>query len=375
VLPTGQVLVGSAPVREVIERCTAIPLPDEPPAAGRDPIAYPGGAGNVSRGESLRRGVGFAVGFKNVAYSEGFDDAAEATVTLSPGIDGPVATIRTAAVDYGQGLYTVLAQIVRTELGLDEVEFEPASTESGSAGSTSASRQTTMTGGAVLGACRELQDALAGQAPAAPISRTFVFHHRPTTGFDENGQGDIHASFSFAAERAVVDVDEDLGLVRVVQIAAVQDAGRVINPHGAEGQVEGGTAMGLGLALMEEVRLDGGAIRNASFTDYLIPTILDVPPIVTEFVEEPEPGAPYGAKGIGELATVVATPAIVAALRAATGRTLNRAPVAPDDLVGIRPPAATTGVPPIPDVPGQQPIPEYLGLGLGQQQLMKARQP
>ena len=375
VLPTGQVLVGSAPVREVIERCTAIPLPDEPPAVGPDSIAHPGGAGNVGRGESLRRGVGFAVGFKNVAYSEGFDDAAEATVTLSPGIDRPVATIRTAAVDYGQGLYTVLAQIVRTELGLDEVAFEPASTESGSAGSTSASRQTTMTGGAVLGACRELRDALGGQAPAAPISRTFVFHHRPTTGFDEDGQGDIHASFSFAAERAVVDVDEDLGLVRVVQIAAVQDAGRVINPHGAEGQVEGGTAMGLGLALMEEVRLDGGAIRNASFTDYLIPTILDVPPIVTEFVEEPEPGAPYGAKGIGELATVVATPAIVAALRAATGRTLNRAPVMPDDLVGIRPPAATTGVPPIPDVPGQQPIPEYLGLGLGQQQLMKARKP
>ena len=94
---------------------------------------------------------------------------------------------------------------------------------------------------------------------------------------------------------------------------------------------------------------------------------------MTEFVEEPEPGAPYGVKGIGELATVVATPAIVAALRAATGRSLNRVPVTPDDLVGIRPPAATTGVPPIPDVPGQQPIPEYLGLGLGQQQLMKAR--
>jgi hypothetical protein len=96
---------------------------------------------------------------------------------------------------------------------------------------------------------------------------------------------------------------------------------------------------------------------------------------VTEFVEEPEPGAPYGVKGIGELATVVATPAIVAALRAATGRSLNRVPVTPDDLVGIRPPAATAAAAPIPDVPGQQPIPEYLGLGLGQQQLMKARKP
>ena len=103
----------------------------------------------------------------------------------------------------------------------------------------------------------------------------------------------------------MVEVDEELGLVRVLQIAAVQDAGRVMNPQGAEGQVEGGTAQGLGFALMEEVKLEEGIIRNASFTDYLIPTILDVPPVVTEFVEEPEPDAPYGLKGIGELGTVV----------------------------------------------------------------------
>jgi len=371
VLPTGQVLNGSAPAREVLERCAAIPLPEPEPELGRDPIGYPGGAGNVSRGESLRRGVGFALGYKNVAYSEGFDDAAEATVTLRPGPDGPVAVVETAAVDYGQGLYTVVAQIARTELGVDEVILEPASARVGSAGSTSASRQTTMTGGAVLGACRAIQAELKGRVPEEPLTRTFTYHHRATTGIDENGQGDIHVSFSFAAERAVVEVDEELGLVRVVQIAAAQDSGRVINPQGAEGQVEGGTAQGIGLALMEEVQLEDGVIRNASFTDYLIPTILDAPPVVTEFVEDPEPDAPYGLKGIGELGTVVATPAVVAALRAALGRPLNRAPVTPDDLVGLRPPAATKGRAPIPDVPGQDAVPEYLGMGLGQQELMK----
>ena len=371
VLPTGQVLTGSAPAREVLERCAAIPLPEPEPSHGRDPIAYPGGAGNVSRGESLRRGVGYALGFKNVAYSEGFDDAAEATVTLRPGPDGPVAVVNTAAVDYGQGLYTVMAQIVRTELGVDEVILEPASAQVGSAGSTSASRQTTMSGGAVLAACREIQLELKRGPLTEPITRTCTYHHRATTGIDENGQGDIHVSFSFAAERAVVEVDEELGLVRVLQIAAVQDSGRVMNPQGAEGQVEGGTAQGLGLALMEEVKLEDGIIRNASFTDYLIPTILDVPPVVTEFVEDPEPGAPYGLKGLGELGTVVATPAVVAALRDAVGRPLNRAPVTPEDLVGLRPAAATTGRAPIPDVPGQQSVPEYHGLGLGQQELMK----
>jgi CO/xanthine dehydrogenase Mo-binding subunit len=374
VLPTGQVVTGSAPVREVLERCAAIPLPAPEPSDRRDPIAYPGGAGNVSRGESLRRGVGFALGFKNVAYSEGFDDAAEATVTLRPETDGPVAVVRTAAVDYGQGLYTVIAQIVRTELDVAEVVLEPASAEVGSAGSTSASRQTTMTGGAVLGACREIRAELERRGAGTPITRTYTYHHRPTTGIDEQGQGDLHVSFSFIAERAIVEVDEELGLARVVQIAAVQDAGRVMNPQGAEGQVEGSTAQGLGLALMEEVKLEKGIIRNPSFTDYLIPTILDAPAVVTEFVEVPEPEAPYGLKGIGELGTVAATPAVVAALRDAVGRPLNRAPVTPDDLVGLRPPAATTGRAPIPDVPGQQAVPEYHGMSLGQQELMRRRE-
>ena len=370
--PTGQVLTGSAPAREVLERCAAVPLPEPEPELGRDPIAYPGGAGNVSRGESLKRGVGFALGFKNIAYSEGFDDASEATVTLRPGPDGPVAVVHTAAVEYGQGLYTVLGQIVRTELGVEEVVFEPASVDVGSAGSTSASRQTTMTGGAVLGACREVRAERDRRGLDEPITRTFTYHHRATTGIDENGQGDVHVSFAFAAERAVVEVDEELGLVRVLQIAAAQDAGRVMNPHAAEGQVEGGTAQGIGLALMEEVKLEDGIIRNASFTDYLIPTILDAPPVVTEFVEDPSPRTPYGLKGIGELGTVVApTGRFVAALSRRRRPPAEPGPVTPEDLVGLRPPAMTTGPAPIPEVPGQQAVPEYLGMGLGQQELMK----
>ncbi len=375
VLPTGQILGASTPVREVIERCLAIPLPPDRPAAGRSQAGYPGGSGNVSRGESLERGVGFALGFKNVAYSEGFDDAAEATVTLGQGTEGPVAAIHTAAVDFGQGLYTVLTQIVRTELGVENVVVHPADTRVGSSGSTSASRQTTMTGGAVKEACRLVREQLAerkGDLARGPITCTAEFHHAPTQPFDEDGQGNIHVSFSFVAERAVVDVDTELGLARVVQIAAAQDIGRVVNPQGAEGQVEGATAMGLGFALMEEIQVGGGIVRNPSFTDYLIPTALDVPEVMSEFVEVPEPGAPYGVKGIGELGTVVAAPAIVAALRQATGRTLNRIPVQPDDLAGLRPPVSSAKRAPIPDVPTQQPIPEHLGIETGQQELMKA---
>ncbi len=156
-----------------------------------------------------------------------------------------------------------------------------------------------------------------------------------------------------------MEVDTELGLARVVQIAAALDVGRVMNPIGLEDQIEGGTAQGLGLALMEALRVDDGIIRNASFTDYLIPTALDVPPVLSAAVEVPEPGSPYGLKGAGESPTIVATAAIVGALRAATGRDLNRVPVTPDDLIGLSAGAATEGRAPLPEVPGQWPVPYY----------------
>jgi CO/xanthine dehydrogenase Mo-binding subunit len=373
ILPTGQVIHGAAPVREVIERCAAVPLPPEEAAGRRDPIALPGGvAGNVGRGEGIRRGVGFALGYKNIAYSEGFDDSSEARVIVSRGVDGePLAEIHCAGAEVGQGLHTVLAQIAREELGIENVLIHPADTFVGSSGSSSASRQTMMSGGAVQLACRAVKEELdaRGGTIDQPVSETRTYHHRQTQQLDENGQGDVHVTFAFAAERAVVEVDTDLGLVRVVQIAAAQDVGRAINPQGVHGQIEGGTAQGLGLALMEEIQLKDGVVKNASFTDYLIPTILDMPPVVSELVEEPEPGAPYGVKGVGEPSTIVSPAAIVAALRDATGRDLNRIPVKPDDLVGLAGPAQTGGWAPSPDVPGPKPVPEYVGLGTGQQEL------
>ena len=152
---------------------------------------------------------------------------------------------------------------------------------------------------------------------------------------DGRGQGDAHVTFAFAAHRAVVDVDVDLGLVRVVEIATAQDVGRAINPLAVEGQIEGGIAQGLGLALMEEIQVVDGKVRNASFTDYLIPTVLDMPPVQLDVLELADPGAPYGLRGVGEPPTISSTPAIVSALRAATGQALTRVPVRPDDMLGL----------------------------------------
>jgi CO/xanthine dehydrogenase Mo-binding subunit len=153
---------------------------------------------------------------------------------------------------------------------------------------------------------------------------------------DGKGQGKAHVSFAFAAHRAVVDVDPDLGLVRVVDITTTQDVGKILNPVQAVGQIEGGIAQGVGLAVMEEIIVDHGKVRNASFTDYLIPTALDMPTVtIAALIEEPEPGAPFGAKGIGEPPTIASTAAVAAAIRNATGLELPRVPVRPQDITGV----------------------------------------
>jgi CO/xanthine dehydrogenase Mo-binding subunit len=361
-LVTGQAIEGALPVADVIRACAALPMPD---SAEDDVLARPGGSGRTTDAEDVRRGVGFAIGFKNLMYAEGYRDGSVARCRLENGL----ATITCAAAEVGQGFVTLAQQIARSVLGVTDVLLAPADTSIGSAGSTSASRQTMMSGGAVEKACATVREQLLAYVAAlhsvdpstlavesgrvvsvdgsgavdvavgdATVGHTFEateeYHHRLTHPLDHNGQGDAHVSFACAAHRAVVDVDPDLGLVRVVHIATAQDVGRALNPLQITGQIEGGIAQGVGLAVMEELVLDGGHVRNPSFTDYLIPTALDAPEVVATLIEEPEPGAPFGAKGVGEPPTLSSTPAIVAAIRAASGRPLTRVPVRPADIVG-----------------------------------------
>lgn len=334
-LPTGQVVTGSMPVADVLRRCAKLepPAPEELP---RDAIRLPGGAGNTTRGEGVRRGTGFALGFKNVCYSEGFDDYCAARVQLFE--DGS-AEVHCAAAEVGQGVTNVILQVARTELGTDEVVLAPNSTRTvESAGSSSASRMTWMAAGAVREACRAALDERAARG-GGEVDVERIYRHPPTAPLDPaTGQvtGErAHVAFACSAMKVVAEVDVELGLTRVVWIGTAQDVGKAINPQAVEGQIEGGTAQGLGLALMEEIQTRDGLITNASFTDYLIPTALDMPPVQSVLVEDPEPDAPYGVKGAGEPPTVVSTAAIVAALRDATGRELARAPVRPDDIVGL----------------------------------------
>ena len=367
--PTGQIVDSPAPVAELLRRVQQMPPP--PPRADgvqADLRDLPGGVANTTHGEGVQRGVGYAVAYKNVGFSEGFDDYSTARVRLEVAAGEPVVTVHTAAAEVGQGLVTVQQQIARTELGVQRVILQASDTAVGSGGSSSASRQTYMTGGAVKAACERVRArALAiaadrtGQLAAGLrldggrvvgnggavlgdlasllgdeiIEETVEWRHRPTRPVDpETGQGFAHVQYAFAAHRAVVDVDTELGLIKVVALDCAQDVGKAINPQAVLGQIQGGAAQGMGLAVMEEIQTSDGLIKNPSFTDYLIPTILDVPPMRIDVLEYPDPHAPYGVRGVGEPPTISSGPAIVAAIRAATGLPLSRVPVRPEHITG-----------------------------------------
>ncbi len=357
---TGQIVDGVAPVRECIEAAVAFELPAP---RGADLFDQPGGAGRTADALAVRRGVGIAVGFKNAAFAEGFIDDSHARCRL---VDGKV-TLWCAAAEVGQGFVTIARQIASTVLGTDDVELTRASTvDIGSAGSSSASRQTYMSGGAVLKACNEVAEqvrialAAAHGVPSEAVglvdgrARTLdgsidvviaealpgerfeadVRHmHRDTFPLDpETGQGDCDVSWIFAAHRAVVDVDVELGLVNVVEVTTGQDVGIALNPLHVLGQIEGGISQGVGLAVMEEIVTIDGVVKNASFTDYLLPTIVDMPKVRVTLIEHPEDGGPFGAKGVGETPSLSSTPAVAAAIRNATGLELARVPIRPQDI-------------------------------------------
>jgi CO/xanthine dehydrogenase Mo-binding subunit len=270
-------------------------------------------------------------------------------------------TLFNGAVDIGQGSTTVIAQICADALGLPLSTFRLVIGDTAlthDAGKTSASRQTFVSGRAALEAGRELRREILVLANAGEDAKLVLDGTRlhvaddagggrvidlaameqdlvgegsydpPTTALDAEGQGVPYATYGFAAQIALVRVDTALGTVKVEEIVAAQDVGRAVNPTLVLGQIHGGIAQGLGLALMEEF-IPG---RTENLHDYLIPTAGDVPPIRVHLIEDPEPEGPFGAKGVGEPALVPTAPAILGAIRHATGITIRQVPVLPHRL-------------------------------------------
>lgn len=315
-----------------------------------------------AKSQRIRRGAGIACMWYGCGNTSMSNPSAMRIVLNRSGR----ITIFNGAVDIGQGSTTVVLQIAADALGLPTSAFDLVVGDTDrtlDAGKTSASRQTFVTGNAARLAAEDLRAKILALANAGPHSALHIVGDRliigegeasrsveltglpalddsgavlegygrydpPTTALDADGQGVPYATYGFAAQIAEVEVDMVLGVPKVVAIAAAHDVGRAINPTLTEGQIHGGIAQGLGLALMEEY-LPG---RTENLHDYLIPTVGDMPPVTIHLIEDPEPEGPFGAKGVGEPALVATAPAILGAIRHATGITMRRVPVLPHRL-------------------------------------------
>ena len=313
------------------------------------------------RGATVRRGVGIAAGW----YGCGNTSLPNPS-TIKAGLrrDGQIV-LHQGAADIGQGANTVIAQIFATALGVPVSALALVGGDTDvtpDAGKTSASRQTFVTGNAArltgealraeilqranAGDAAEIELAanllrvrdgtrvheinLAALEPDAEgyVLRAEETYDPPTRPLDANGQGVPYAQFGYAAHLCVLEVDTALGTVKPLKFVAAHDLGKAINPLLVEGQVEGGIAQGLGMALMEEY-LPG---RTENLHDYLIPTVGDMPPVETLIIEEPDAHGPYGAKGLGEHVLIPTAPAILNAIRDATGVAMHHLPVTPSRL-------------------------------------------
>ncbi len=304
------------------------------------------GALRPGAGGALRYGVGVACMWYGIGNT-GMSNPSTMRLALAP--DGRLDFIN-GAVDIGQGSSTVLAQIAAQALGLRVADMHHINGDSfltPDAGKTSASRQTFVSGRAAMEAGLDLRGKILRRGNAGPdaalelregrllvdgvaltLTETLTGEGRfdpPTVPLDADGQGIPYACYGFAAQIAALAVDTRLGTIHMQRIVAAHDVGRAINPTLVEGQIHGGIAQGLGLALMEEY-IPG---RTENLHDYLIPSMGDVPPIETFLIEDPEPLGPFGAKGVGEPALVATAPAIFSAIRDATGAVITRVPALP----------------------------------------------
>ena len=310
------------------------------------------------KGGALRKGVGIACGW----YGCGNTSLPNPS-TIRAGItaDGRIV-LHQGAMDIGQGANTVIAQIFAEALGVDVRKVHLVGPDTGvtpDAGKTSASRQTYVSGNAArltgmalraeilrLTNCADgviglTEGGLTVTAPDGVVHRVPLSegngyaleaaetYDPPTSPLDENGQGVPYAVYGYTAQMVELTVDTGLGTVKLDHIHAAHDVGRAINPVLVEGQIHGGVAQGIGMALMEEY-ISG---RTDNLHDYLIPTIGDVPPITSHIVEVADPNGPYGAKGLGEHVLIPTAPAILSAIRHATGARVTRLPATPDRVL------------------------------------------
>ncbi len=315
----------------------------------------------------------YAWGIASMFYGIGAVASARPSVSRLEASDSGEFTLYVNTVDVGQGSSTLFAQIVAEVLGckVEEIRLVTGDSDCPDTGSAGSSKLTYVAGRSVQMAAQNLKAMLQGAAATVLgiseedviLDQGFFYHSEapsrrvsvaqvvkslreegrspvaegrfipPVVPLDkETGQGVPNGTYGFATQGALVSVDMESGEVELLNLVASHDVGKVINLHGVTGQIEGSVAMGLGYTLMEEVLLKDGAIQNLHYSDYFIPTALDIPEVTCLLVEEAEPTGPFGAKGVGEPASVATTPAILNAIKAATGVRVKELPLTSERL-------------------------------------------
>ena len=281
----------------------------------------------------LLHGIGFACGLKNVGFSYGFQDKCQATIELHGGAQIEEVVLHHAGADVGQGTHTAMAQMAADAVGVsvDKVRLIVSDTaQTGNSGSASASRMTFMSGHSIRGAAKE---ALAKwEAEERPAIATYAYLAPKTTSLDpETGYCEPNFAYGYVAEVAKVEVDSETGFVRLLEVVCVDDVGKAIHPQQVVGQIEGGVVQAAGYTLLENFIQDEGEAITRHLSTYLIPTVLDIPDEVKSVVlEYGDPRGPWGARGMGEMPYIPLAPAVIAAVRDATGVWFDEFPLIPE---------------------------------------------
>jgi CO/xanthine dehydrogenase Mo-binding subunit len=285
---------------------------------------------------AMRRGIGFACGYKNVGYSFGFPEQSWATVELHGNAEIDHVIVRHAGAEVGQGAHTVIVQMAAEAVGVPPARVRLLShdtAETMTSGSSSASRQTFMSGNAIKGAAERALEAWKNEE--RPAKATYQYRPPKTTPFDPmTGKAEPNFAYGYVAEAVEVDVDIETGFVRVLRVVCADDVGHAVNPQLVQGQIEGAIVQALGYAVMEHLISEDGHIRNPLLSTYLIPTVLDVPVEVKSIILEfADPIGPWGARGMAEMPFIPLAPAIAAAIHDATGVWIDTLPFIPERVV------------------------------------------
>ncbi len=342
-LATRSVLPPGVTVRETLAACARDAGWEETDAGWQRPRVedLPAAITPVHRAFSLdaaggrkARGIGIATSFKNVGFSLGYVDESWATVELHGAGAIERVVVHHAGADVGQGAHTVMRQFAADFIGvpLDKIELIADDTDHTlNSGSSSASRMTFMAGNAIRGAAEEALR-LWREEEERPAIATYRYVPRPTTPYDpETGEADPNIAYGYCTQAAEVEVDLDTGHITVLNLWNVTDVGRAVNPAMVRGQIYGAVAQSIGWTLLEDLKYDRGQVLTDRLSTYLVPTVLDTAiHIAPDFLENPDPQGPLGARGMGEMPFIPTAPAIVAAVHDATGIWFDELPLTPE---------------------------------------------